>query len=79
MIVVATKVILPICQSLSLPVIGINNHTADSIKTRRSFGAYIFLLYGGAISWTSKRQQSVAVFSCEAEYMAQTQAPKEAI
>ena len=39
----------------------------------------MFLLYGGAVSWTSKRQQSIALLSCEAEYMAQTQATKEAI
>ena len=44
-----------------------------------SLGAYIFLLYGGAVSWTSKRQQSIALSSSEAEYMAQTQASKEAI
>ena len=52
---------------------------ASDVETRRSLGAYIFLLYGGAISWTSKRQQSIALSSCEAEYMAQTQAAKEAI
>lgn len=31
------------------------------------------------VSWTSKRQQPIAFSSCEAEYMAQTQAAKEAI
>ena len=52
---------------------------ASDSETRRSLGAYVFLLYGGAISWSSKRQQSIALSSCEAEYMAQTQAAKEAI
>ena len=52
---------------------------ASDSETRRSLGAYVFLLYGGAVSWTSKRQQSIALLSCEAEYMAQTQATKEAI
>ena len=52
---------------------------AADTETRRSLGAYVFLLYGGAVSWTSKRQQSIALSSCEAEYMAQTQAAKEAI
>ena len=52
---------------------------ASDVETRRSLGAYIFLLYGGPISWSSKRQQSIALSSCEAEYMAQTQAAKEAI
>ena len=52
---------------------------AGDTETRRSLGAYIFLLYGGAVSWTFKRQQSIALLSCEAEYMAQTQAFKEVI
>ena len=47
--------------------------------TRKSTGAYLFLLYGGPISWCSKRQQSVALSLTEAEYMAETQATKEAI
>ena len=52
---------------------------ASDAETRRSLGAYVFMLYGGPISWTSKRQQSIALSSCEAEYMAQTQTSKEAI
>jgi len=46
-------------------------------ETRRSVGAYIYVLYGRAISWCSKRQTIIALSSCEAEYMAQTQASKE--
>ena len=52
---------------------------ATNEETRRSVGAYVFILYGGAISWSSKLQLTVALSSCEAEYMAQTQASKEAI
>ena len=52
---------------------------ASDQETRRSLGAYVFLLYGGAVSWSSKRQQSIVLFSCETEYMAQTQTAKEAI
>ncbi len=52
---------------------------ASDVESRRSLGAYVFMLYGGPISWSSKRQQSIALSSCEAEYMAQTQAAKEAI
>lgn len=48
-------------------------------ETRRSTGAYLFTLFGGAISWSSKRQSTVALSSCEAEYIAQTHASKEAI
>ena len=37
---------------------------------RRSTCGYIFSLFGGAVSWMSKRQSVVALSSKEAEYMA---------
>ena len=52
---------------------------AGDVDTRRSTSGYIFLLGGAAISWSSKRQQSVALSSCEAEYMSATHASKEAL
>jgi len=48
-------------------------------ETRRSVGAYIYILYGGVISWCSKRQTTIALLLYKAEYIAQTQASKEAI
>ncbi|KAL1582041.1 hypothetical protein WHR41_09299 [Cladosporium halotolerans] len=47
--------------------------------TRRSTSGYIFMMGGGPISWCSKRQATVALSSCEAEYIALTQATKEAV
>ena len=52
---------------------------AGDPDTRRSTGGYTFNLGSAALSWASKRQSSVALSSCEAEYMAQTEAIKEAI
>ena len=46
---------------------------------RRSISGYCFMLGAGAVSWKSKKQTSVALSSTEAEYMALTQATKEAI
>lgn len=37
---------------------------------RRSMSGYIFTLAGGAISWCSKKQSSMALSSMEAEYIA---------
>lgn len=52
---------------------------AGDRETRRSTSGYVFNLGSGAISWSSKRQSSTALLSCEAEYIGQTQATKEAI
>ena len=47
--------------------------------TRRSTAGYLFNLGSGAVSWQSKRQSVVALSTCEAEFLGQTQATKEAI
>jgi hypothetical protein len=52
---------------------------ASDLNDRRSISGYVFLLAGGAVSWQSKKQTTVALSSVEAEYMAMTQAGKEAL
>jgi hypothetical protein len=47
--------------------------------TRRSTSGYVFTLGSAAISWSSKRQPTVSLSTCEAEYIGQTNATKEAI
>jgi hypothetical protein len=46
--------------------------------SRRSTSGYLFY-YGGLVSWSSKKQATVALSSTEAEYMALMHATKEAI
>ena len=42
---------------------------AGDRDTRRSTSGFLFNLGSDAISWSSKRQPTVALSSCEAEYM----------
>ena len=43
---------------------------ANCPHTRRSQTGYLVMLGGGAVSWGTKLQPTVAISSCEAEYMA---------
>lgn len=52
---------------------------AESRIDRKSNSGYIFHLYDGTISWSCKRQTCVALSSTEAEFVALSEACKEAI
>ena len=52
---------------------------AGDTSNRRSTTGYMFKVGAGAVSWNSKRQQTTATSTVEAEYMATSYATKEAI
>ncbi|CAL5340443.1 unnamed protein product [Camellia sinensis] len=52
---------------------------ASSLDDRRSISANVFTLGSGVITWSSKKQATVALSSSEAEYVAATSAACQAI
>ena len=57
----------------------VDSDYAGDLDKRRSTTGYVFTLAGGPISWRSTLQSTVALSTTEAEYMAVTEAFKEAI
>ena len=46
---------------------------------RKSYTGYIFMIHGGPVTWTSHKQTTIAHSTMEAEYMALSDAAREAI
>lgn len=57
----------------------VNADYGGDLDTWRSTSGYIFMMSGGPVSWSSKRQQTVALSTTEAEYMAMTQGCQQAL
>ncbi|CAL5390436.1 unnamed protein product [Camellia sinensis] len=56
-----------------------DSNWASSLDDRRSISANVFTLGSGVITWSSKKQATVALSSSEAEYVAATSAACQAI
>jgi hypothetical protein len=52
---------------------------ANDLSDRSSTSGYVYKLTGRAISWSSKKQSSIALSSTEAEYIASAHAAKEVV
>lgn len=62
------------------PVIGYADADwATDLSDRKSVSGYMFKVYGCTVSWCSKKQQTVATSSSEAEYIALSMASTEAL
>ena len=52
---------------------------AGDVNDRKSTSGYVFMLNGGAVSWSSKKQKCVALSTAEAEYVALSSAAQESV
>ncbi|XP_037826813.1 secreted RxLR effector protein 161-like [Lucilia sericata] len=52
---------------------------AGDTETRHSTSGYVLMLSGGTISWSSRKQQTIALSTTEAEYIAACESVKELI
>ena len=48
-------------------------------EDRRAISGYAFMVNGGAVSWSAKRQELISLSMTESEYVAITHAAKEAL
>jgi hypothetical protein len=60
-------------------LIGYADADGSMAKDRRALSGYAFLIDGGAISWSMKKQLIVSLSTMESEYIAATHAAKEGL
>ena len=58
---------------------GYSDADGASQEHRRAMSGYAFIMNGGCISWSSRKQELITLSTAEAEYVATTHAAKEAI
>ena len=58
---------------------GFSDAAFANADDRRSISGYVYLSNGGAITWGSKKQTTIALSSMEAEYVALSEASREVI
>src|ERR1700733_12911683 len=60
-------------------LVGYTDADGASQEHRQAVSGYVFMIDGGAVSWSSKKQELVTLSTTEAEYVAMTHAAKEII
>ena len=61
------------------PLAGYTDADRSMAEDHRAISGYAFLIDGGAVSWSSKKQEIVSLSTTESKYIAATHAAKEAL
>ena len=56
-----------------------NSNFQSNSDDSKSISEYVFILYGGVVSWKSSKQQTIADSVTEAEYITASEAAKKAV
>jgi len=59
------------------PIAYVDADYGGCLDTRRSTSGYVFIMAGGAVAWSSKRQATVALSTVEAEYVAMSRCAQQ--
>ena len=66
-----TKAVNLTYQSNEIAIVGyVDADWVSDILDRKSASGFVCKVYGSTVSWSSKKQQTVAIYSSEAEYVA---------
>jgi len=58
---------------------GYGDADGSTHEDRKAISGYAFMIDGGAVSWSTKKQEIISLSTTEAEYVAATHAAKEAV
>jgi hypothetical protein len=58
-------------------LVGYADADGNMAEDRHTISGYAFILHGGAVSWSTKRQEIISLSTTESEYIAATYASKE--
>ena len=60
-------------------MVGYGDADGSMAEDRKAISGYAFIINGGAVSWSAKRQAIISLSMTESEYVAATYAAKEAL
>ena len=58
-------------------MVGYRDADGSMAEDRKAISGYAFIINGGAVSWSAKRQAIISLYTTESEYVTATYAAKD--